>query len=84
MFINHLYVQLDILQSDEKQAGFCYIVTTSAYNTILQHLLWSVVLGTWLNASLSVLPKRSNVHVRRLLLIFATILFLIFHWLTAG
>ena len=40
MFLGHLYVQLDILQSDEKQAGSCHIVTTSAYNTILQHLLW--------------------------------------------
>ena len=40
MFLGHLYVQLDILQSDEKQAGSCHIVTTSAYSIILQHLLW--------------------------------------------
>ena len=40
MFLSHLYVQLDILQSDKKQAGSYHIVTTSAHNTILQHLLW--------------------------------------------
>ena len=41
MFLSHLYVQLDILQSDEKQSGSYHIVTTSAHNsTILQHLLW--------------------------------------------
>ena len=40
MFLGHLYVQLDILQSDEKWAGSCHIITTFAYNTILQHLLW--------------------------------------------
>ena len=39
MFLGHLYVQLDILQSDEKQVGSCHIVTTSAHSTILQHLL---------------------------------------------
>ena len=40
MFLGHLYVQLDILQSDEKQASFCHIVTTATHSTILQHLLW--------------------------------------------
>ena len=40
MFLGHLYVQLDILQSDERQAGSCHIVTTFAHSTILQHLLW--------------------------------------------
>ena len=40
MFLGHLYVQLDILQSDKRQAGSCHIVTTSAHSTILQHLLW--------------------------------------------
>ena len=40
MFLGHLYIQLDILQSDERQAGSCLIVTTFAHNTILQHLLW--------------------------------------------
>ena len=40
MFLGHLYVQLDILQSVERQAGSCHIVTTFARNTILQHLLW--------------------------------------------
>ena len=35
MFLGHLYVQLDILQSDEKQAGSYHLVTTFAYNTIL-------------------------------------------------
>ena len=40
MFLGHLYVPIDILQSDEKQAGSCHIVTTSTYSTILQHLLW--------------------------------------------
>ena len=40
MFLSHLYVQLDILQSDENKVGSCHIVTTSAHSTILQHLLW--------------------------------------------
>ena len=41
MFLSHLYVQLDILQSDEKQSGSYHIVTTFAHSsTILQHLLW--------------------------------------------
>ena len=40
MFLGHLYVQLDILHSDEMQAGSCHIVTTFAYSTILQQLLW--------------------------------------------
>ena len=35
MFLGHLYVQLDILHSYEKQAGSCHIVTTFAYSTIL-------------------------------------------------
>ena len=40
MFLGHLYVQLDILQSDERQAGSYHIVTSSTHSTILQHLLW--------------------------------------------
>ncbi|KAK9983660.1 hypothetical protein SO802_033185 [Lithocarpus litseifolius] len=40
MFLGHLYVQLDILQSDEDQAGSCHMVTTSVHSTILQHLLY--------------------------------------------
>ena len=40
MFLGHLYVQLDILQSDENQADSCHIVTSSVHNTILQHLLY--------------------------------------------
>ena len=40
MFLGHLDVYLDILQGDERQAGSCHKVTTSAHNTILQHLLW--------------------------------------------
>ena len=40
MFLGHLYMQLDILQSDEKQVGSYHIVTTSTHSTILQHLLW--------------------------------------------
>ena len=40
MFLGHLYVQLDILRSDESQAGSCHIVTTSVHNTILQQLLF--------------------------------------------
>ena len=39
MFPGHLYAQLDILQSDERQAGSCHIVTTFAHGIILQHLL---------------------------------------------
>ena len=40
MFLGHLYVQLDILRSDENQAGSCHIVTSSIHSTILQHLLY--------------------------------------------
>ena len=40
MFLGHMYVQLDIQQGDERQTGFCHIITTSAYSTILWHLLW--------------------------------------------
>ena len=40
MFLGHLYVQLDILQSDKEQASSCHIVTTSPHSTILQHLSW--------------------------------------------
>ena len=40
MFLGHLYVQLDILWSDENQAGSCHIVTSSVHSTILQHLLY--------------------------------------------
>ena len=40
MFLGHLYVQLDILWSDEQQAGSCHIFTSSAHSTILQHLLY--------------------------------------------
>ena len=40
MFLGHLYVQLDIFKSDESQAGYCHIVTSSVHSTILQHLLY--------------------------------------------
>ena len=40
MFLGHLYVQLDILRSDESQAGSCHIVTSSVYRNILQQLLF--------------------------------------------
>jgi len=40
MFLRHLYVQLDILQSDESQAGSYHIVTSFVHSTILQHLLY--------------------------------------------
>ena len=40
MFLGHLYVQLDIMRSDESQAGSCHIVTTSIHSTILQQLLF--------------------------------------------
>ena len=40
MFLGHLYVQLNILRSDEDQAGSCHIVTSSVHSTILQHLLY--------------------------------------------
>ena len=36
IFLGHLYVQLDILRSDESQAGSCHIVTSSVHCTILQ------------------------------------------------
>ena len=40
MFLGHLYVQLDILRSDEDQAGSGHIVTSSIHSTILQYLLY--------------------------------------------
>ena len=40
MYLGHLYVKLDILQSDERQAGSYHIVTSSVHSTILQHLLY--------------------------------------------
>ena len=40
MFLGHLYVQLDILRSDESQACSCHIVTSFVHSTILQHLLY--------------------------------------------
>ena len=40
MFLGYLYVQLDILRSDKEQASSCHIFTSSAHNTILQHLLY--------------------------------------------
>ena len=40
IFLGHLYVQLDILQSDERHASSCHIITSSAHSTILHHLLW--------------------------------------------
>ena len=42
------------------------------------------MLGTWLSASPSILPKRSIVHVRMSLLIFVVILYLIFRRLTGA
>ena len=36
MFLRHLYVQLDILRSDESQVGSCHIVTSFVHSTILQ------------------------------------------------
>ena len=35
MFLGHLYVQLDILRSDESQAESCHIVTSFVHCTIL-------------------------------------------------
>ena len=40
MFLGHLCVQLDILQSDEDQAGSCHIFTSFVHSTVLQHLLY--------------------------------------------
>ena len=40
MFLRHLYVQLDILRSDESQASSCHMVTSSVHSIILQHLLY--------------------------------------------
>ena len=40
MFLGHLYVQLDILQSDKSQVDSCHIVTSSVHSTILQQLLF--------------------------------------------
>ena len=35
IFLGHLYVQLDILWSDESQACSCHIVISSIHSTIL-------------------------------------------------
>ena len=35
MFLGHLYVQLDILRSDESQADSCHIITSSVHSPIL-------------------------------------------------
>ena len=40
MFLGHLYVQLDILWSNESQAGSYHIVTSFIHSTILQQLLF--------------------------------------------
>ena len=40
MFLGHLYVQLDILRSNESQARSYHIVTSSVHCTILQQLLF--------------------------------------------
>ena len=40
MFLGHLYVQLDILWSDESQARSCHIVTSSIHSIVLQQLLF--------------------------------------------
>ena len=40
MFLGHMYVQLDILRSDESSAGSCHIVTSSVHSNILQQLLF--------------------------------------------
>ena len=40
MFLGHLYVQLNILRSDESHASSCHIVTSSIHSTLLQHLLY--------------------------------------------
>ena len=40
MFLGHLYVQLDIMRSNESQVGSCHIVTTSVHSTILQQWLF--------------------------------------------
>ena len=36
MFLGHLYVQLDILRSDENQVGSCHIDTSFVHSTILR------------------------------------------------
>ena len=45
MFLGHLYVQLDILRSDENQAGSCYIVTFTVL--FCSTYCVSVMPGTW-------------------------------------
>ena len=40
LFLGHLYVQLDIMWSDEDQMSSYHIVTSSVHSTILQHLLY--------------------------------------------
>ena len=78
MFLGYLYVQLDILQ----QVGSYHIVTTFSTVPYCNICCGNVVPSIWLSASPSVLPKRSIGLVRRLLLIFVVLSFLIFRWLT--
>ena len=47
MFLEHLYIQLDIFRNDESQAGSCHIVTSSVHCTILSSSgCLSIVLNT--------------------------------------
>ena len=83
MFLGHLYVQLDILQDDERQAGSYHIVTTSTHSTILQYLLWEHCARHLAKCKFVRFAKEKFRSRPRLLLIFVVISYLIFHWLTA-
>ena len=80
MFLGYLYVQLDILQSDEKQVGSYHIITTFAHSTIFQHMLWERCARH--------LAKCKSIHFAKekylseVITDFVVILNLTFHWLT--
>ena len=60
LFLCHLYVQLDIQQGDERQAGSYHIVTSSVHILSYSIFFGSVVLGIWLRVSLFAIPRRSS------------------------
>ena len=84
MFLGHLYVQLDILRSDESQAGSCHIVTSSVHCTILQQLLFERCAQYLAKCRPARFARVSTRHVRGQLLNFVVGLSLIFCLLSVG
>ena len=80
-FLGHLYVQLDILRSDEDQAGSCHIVTSSVHSTVLQHLLYERCAKHLAKCRLFFTLLRKSISlVQELLLIFVLDSSLSFRW----